>query len=111
MPAFEFELTGLYAAETDEQHKEKQYGLSAAAYGLQNRSGGMYGGNLCVYEIGARTGDHSYHQHPVLEEFDKSAFPLIHSSLYRFVQLESIKSRGNMLQPPNLVETIPPNLL
>ena len=74
MPAFEFELTGLYTAETDEQHKEKQYGLSAAAYGLQNRSGGMYGGNLCVYEIGARTGDHSYHQHPVLEEFDESAF-------------------------------------
>ena len=66
MPAFELELTRLDTAETDEQHQEKQYGLSPAADGFQNRAGGMNGGYLGVDEICSRSRDHTYHQHPIL---------------------------------------------
>ena len=74
MPALEFELAGLYAAETDEKHQEQQYGLGPAANCLQNGSGGVDGGYLGVDEICTCSGDHAYHQHPVFQEFEKSAF-------------------------------------
>ena len=74
MPALELELAGLDAAETDEQHQEKQDGLCPAADGFQNWPGCVDGGYLGVDEIGSGSGDHAYHEHPILKEFEKSAF-------------------------------------
>ena len=76
MPAFEFELSRLNAAEAYKQHQEKQNGLCSAADGLQNRSCSVYGRYLGVDEICSCTGDHTNHQHPVFKEFEKSAFHL-----------------------------------
>lgn len=85
MPALELELARLYPAETDEKHQEKQYGLCAAADGLQNRSGGVYGGYLGIDEICSCSGDHTYDQHPVFQEFDKSAFHFGRQRYFLFV--------------------------
>ena len=82
VPTLEPELTWPDTAETDEKHKEQQYGLCPAADGLQNWACRVDGRYLRVYEVCPRSGDHAYHEHPVFEEFEKSAFHLAAKILF-----------------------------
>lgn len=97
MPAFEYQLARLDAAETDKQHEEKQNRLGAAANGLKYRTCRVYGGYLGVDEVCACAGDHTYNQHPVFKEFEKSAFHLA-ANILLFCDLRFILAHQNALK-------------